>query len=61
MTPVGRPEIGTPINIRLGDKLLAQVDAFAESGPIKVSRASAVRSLIAAALSELDNDTIGSF
>ena len=29
MTPVGRPEIGQPINIRLGDDLLAQVDKMA--------------------------------
>jgi predicted DNA binding CopG/RHH family protein len=29
MTPAGRPEIGQPINIRLGDALLAAVDAKA--------------------------------
>lgn len=61
MTPAGRPEVGTPINIRLGDELLAKVDAWRESGPIKVSRASAIRSMVAAALDELDDDTIGSY
>jgi metal-responsive CopG/Arc/MetJ family transcriptional regulator len=56
MTPVGRPEIGTPINVRLGDDLLAKVDAHAQAGG--VSRASIIRSLVAAALDELDDETL---
>ncbi|TRW85566.1 ribbon-helix-helix protein, CopG family [Mycolicibacterium sp. 018/SC-01/001] len=44
MTPAGRPEIGQPINIRLGNELLAEVDAFAETEGIK--RAEAIRQLV---------------
>lgn len=44
MSPGGRPTVGTPINVRLGDELLAQVDAYAESEGIK--RAEAVRRLV---------------
>lgn len=40
----GRPEIGRPINIRLGDDLLAEVDAYAEAEGIK--RAEAIRQLV---------------
>lgn len=59
MTPAGRPEVGTPINIRLGDTLLATVDAWAKRNG--VSRASAIRSMVEAALAELDEETIGSY
>lgn len=48
MTPAGRPHVGTPINVRLGDELLAQVDAYAKAEGIK--RAEAVRQLIRRAL-----------
>lgn len=41
---VGRPEIGRPVNLRLGDDLLAEVDAYAETQEIK--RPEAVRRLI---------------
>lgn len=45
MTPAGRPEIGQPINIRLGDELLGRVDEMAAA--YGWSRASAIRHLIA--------------
>ena len=45
MTPVGRPEIGQPINIRLGDELLAHVDAKARRQGI--SRAELIRMILA--------------
>lgn len=48
MTPAGRPEIGQPINIRLGNDLLAKVDAYAAAASI--SRAEAVRVLVAKGL-----------
>lgn len=44
MSPGGRPEVGKPINIRLGDELLAEVDAWAEGQGIK--RAEAIRQLV---------------
>jgi metal-responsive CopG/Arc/MetJ family transcriptional regulator len=44
MTPPGRPHVGSPINVRLGDDLLAKVDAYAEANSIK--RAEAVRQLV---------------
>ena len=40
----GRPEIGTPINVRLGDDLLAKVDAIAAADG--ASRAETIRNLI---------------
>jgi hypothetical protein len=46
----GRPEIGTPVNVRLGD-LLGPVDAYAADCGIK--RAEAVRRLVAARLAEV--------
>jgi metal-responsive CopG/Arc/MetJ family transcriptional regulator len=49
VSPAGRPEIGEPINIRLGD-LLSRVDAFAERE--QISRAEAIRRLVAAGLDE---------
>lgn len=48
MTPAGRPEVGKPINLRLGDDLLAQVDIYAVAEGIK--RAEAVRRLVTAGL-----------
>ncbi len=59
MSPAGRPEIGQPINVRLGDKLLATLDAYAAREAI--SRAEALRGVVRAALSELDDDTIASY
>lgn len=59
MTPAGRPEIGTPINVRVGDDLLADIDARAYS--LGVSRASLIRSMLKAAQAELDDDTIASY
>lgn len=44
MTPAGRPEIGTPVNVRLGADLLAQVDQYAAAE--SVSRAEAIRQLV---------------
>jgi hypothetical protein len=40
----GRPEIGPPINVRLGDNLLQEVSAYAEAEGI--SRAEAIRQLV---------------
>jgi metal-responsive CopG/Arc/MetJ family transcriptional regulator len=48
MNSAGRPAVGIPINVRLGDDLLAQVDAYAESEGIK--RAEAIRRLVARGL-----------
>ena len=48
MTPVGRPEIGTPINVRLGNDLLAEVDEYASG--LGVSRAEAIRQLVRVAM-----------
>lgn len=56
VTPPGRPEIGKPINIRLGDQLLTDIDARAAS--LEVSRASMIRMMLTAAQAELDDDTI---
>lgn len=50
MTPAGRPEIGQPINIRLGDDLLALVDDYAAHNGY--SRAQAIRFLLTVALEE---------
>jgi metal-responsive CopG/Arc/MetJ family transcriptional regulator len=44
MTPAGRPVVGTPINIRLGDALLEAVDDYAKCEGI--SRAEAIRALV---------------
>jgi len=44
----GRPEVGKPINVRLGDELLAKVDA--EAGRRGKSRADTLRDLVAGAL-----------
>jgi predicted DNA binding CopG/RHH family protein len=44
MAPAGRPEIGQPINVRLGDGLLAAVDAKASR--LGVSRAELIRTLL---------------
>lgn len=53
MSPVGRPEIGQPINIRLGDKLMAAVDRMADRQGM--SRAEVVRMLLTDRLaSEMD-------
>lgn len=55
MSPAGRPEIGQPINIRLGDDLLAAVDAKARS--IGISRAEVIRTILADNLAgEMDSD-----
>lgn len=48
MTPVGRPEIGAPINVRLGNDLLAEVDAYAAE--LGFSRAEAIRQLVRVAM-----------
>lgn len=44
MSPAGRPEVGTPINIRLGDDLLAAIDAKADR--LGMSRAATIRMLL---------------
>lgn len=41
MSPAGRPEIGKPINIRLPDDLLADVDTYAAR--LDISRAEVIR------------------
>lgn len=45
MSPVGRPEIGKPINIRLGDELLQAVDD--EANRLGISRAELIRVILA--------------
>jgi predicted DNA binding CopG/RHH family protein len=45
MSPVGRPEIGQPINVRLGDDLLAAVDAKAKQRG--TPRAEIIREILA--------------
>lgn len=45
MSPAGRPEIGQPINVRLGDELLAAVDARADQ--LGMTRAELIRMLLA--------------
>lgn len=45
MSPAGRPEIGQPINIRLGDELLAAVDA--KAARLGASRAKVIRTILA--------------
>lgn len=44
----GRPEVGKPINVRLGDELLGRVDAWAEK--LGKSRADILRELVEAGL-----------
>lgn len=44
MISPGRPEIGRPVNIRLGEELLTRVDHYAQS--VNISRAEAIRELI---------------
>jgi metal-responsive CopG/Arc/MetJ family transcriptional regulator len=41
MSPAGRPEVGTPINVRLGTDLLAEVDTYAKR--LDTSRAEVIR------------------
>lgn len=48
MSPAGRPEIGQPINVRLGDELLAAIDAKAARAGM--SRAETIRMLLAEAM-----------
>jgi metal-responsive CopG/Arc/MetJ family transcriptional regulator len=48
MSPGGRPEIGQPINVRLGDELLAAVDAKAHR--LGYSRAEVIRLILSDAL-----------
>jgi predicted DNA binding CopG/RHH family protein len=56
VTKVGRPEIGTPINIRLGDELLAAVNAKAAS--LGVSRAEVIRTILTDSLAgEMSSDS----
>jgi metal-responsive CopG/Arc/MetJ family transcriptional regulator len=59
VSPGGRPQIGEPINVRLGDTLLGKADAYAARE--KISRAEAIRALVRAALAQLDDETIGSY
>jgi predicted DNA binding CopG/RHH family protein len=55
VSPAGRPEIGQPINIRLGDDLLAAIDAKADR--LGVSRAETIRMLLGDAMqSEMSTD-----
>jgi predicted DNA binding CopG/RHH family protein len=44
VSPVGRPEIGAPINIRLGPELLAAVDRKADR--LGIPRAELIRLLL---------------
>ena len=48
----GRPEIGPPVNVRLGGDLLARVDDYAKTHGL--SRAEAIRHLVLRGLSEGD-------
>lgn len=45
MSPAGRPEIGQPINVRLGDALLAAVDA--KAARLGISRPECIRMILA--------------
>lgn len=56
MTPAGRPEIGQPINIRLGPALLSAVDGKARS--IGISRAQVIRTILSDALASEMGDEI---
>lgn len=47
----GRPEVGGPVAVRLGDDLLTEVDNYA--GERNVSRADAIRALIKTALADV--------
>lgn len=58
MTPAGRPEIGTPVNVRLG-LLTGYVDTYAKAH--SVSRARALRAIVEAAFDKLDDDTISDY
>lgn len=57
MSPAGRPEVGTPINIRLGDALLALVDDYAKTQG--VSRAEALRRLVQAGIAATPKSEFG--
>lgn len=58
MTPsAGRPEIGTPINIRLGDELLTAIDERAQK--LGVSRASMIRTLLTMQIGGDEAPTLG--
>lgn len=59
MTPAGRPPVGIPIHIRIGDQMLADIDARAHS--MGITRASLIRKCLAAAWGELDDDTIADY
>jgi len=48
VTPAGRPEIGAPINVRLGIGLLAKVEEYALAHGIPRSRA--IRNLVQSGL-----------
>jgi len=48
VSPAGRPEVGQPINTRLGDELLRRVDDYAAK--VEIKRAEAIRQLIGEAL-----------
>ena len=52
MSPAGRPEVGKPINIRLGDELLARVDAYAAR--VDLPRAVVIRTLVENGLKKLE-------
>lgn len=57
MTPAGRPEIGKPINIRLPDDLLADVDAYAAR--LDMSRAEVIRRAVKAWLWDDEMTRVG--
>lgn len=52
MSPAGRPEVGKPINIRLGDGLLARVDEYAKKADLP--RAVVIRALVDNGLKKLE-------
>jgi predicted DNA binding CopG/RHH family protein len=55
VSPAGRPEIGQPINVRLGDDLLAAIDAKADR--LGYSRAQTIRMLLEDVMaSEMSSD-----
>lgn len=56
MATTGRPRIGERISVRLPDELLARLDARADAAGI--SRAEAVRSLLARALVTGEDDGV---
>lgn len=57
MSPVGRPAVGAPINVRLGDDLIADLDTYAAR--IDISRAEVIRRAVKEFLWDDENEAHG--